>query len=431
MIENSSAHNGLKVVWLCALMNKEIRKKIGFKVPLWKRILNSRRKYEEFDEIALWNTNGIKAFESFQDIELHVVLFGTNMLHSKEEFVINNIHFHVLRDIADSLIPRLIYRMKTRLVNLGLLNRESIGHYNRRRISSLVNTIHPDVIHIIGAENIDYSLSLLDLSPQYPVIVQLQTLLSAPNVANNYPNISSSIPYETLVLEKARFIGTTINYYKEIIEKTINPSVKFLDIKLAVQEKVSETVEGAKLFDFVYFSSNINKAGNDAIEAFALAHKRHPYITLDIIGGYDEEFKAILDRRLLDLGLTSYVTFEGRLPSHEDVINQIRKSKFALLPVRIDFIPSVIREAIANGLPVITTITEGTPTLNVNRESVLLSLIGDYQAMADNMVKLIEDDSISLMLKKNAIITIDDMYDNNKEMEKWRNAYYSITTKNL
>ena len=427
MIEISGVHNRLKVVWLCALMNNEIRERIGFKVPLWKRVLNSRRKYAVFDEIALWNTNGIKAFESFQDIELHVVLFGTNMLHSKEEFVINNIHFHVLRDIADSLIPRLIYRMKTRLVNLGLLNRESIGHYNRRRISSLVNTIHPDVIHIIGAENIDYSLSLLDLSPQYPVIVQLQTLLSAPNVANNYPNISSSIPYETLVLEKARFIGTNINYYKETIEKAINPNVEFLDIGLAVQEKVSEVVDCIKLFDFVYFSSNINKAGNDAIEAFALAHNKYPEITLDIVGGYDEEFKTGLDRRISELGLTPFVTFEGRLPSHEDVINQIRKSKFALLPVRIDFIPGVIREAIANKLPVVTCITTGTPTLNAKRESVLLSEIADYQAMADNMIKLIENDSVSQVLKENATITIQEMFNNLAEMEKWRKAYYDIT----
>ena len=428
MTENGSVHYRLKVVWLCALMNKEIREKIGFKVPLWKRVLNSRKKYAVFDEIALWNTNGIKAFESFNDIELHVVLFATNMLHSKEEFVINDIQFHVLRDIADNLFPRIIHRIKSRLVNFGLLKRESIGKFNRRRIASVVNKIHPDVVHVIGAENIDYSLSVLDLSKTYPVIVQLQTLLSAPNVVNNYPNITESISYEKLVLEKVRFIGTTIPYYKETIQKSINPRAEFLELKLAVQEKVSEVVDSTKQFDFVYFSSNINKAGYDAIEAFSLAHYKHPEITLDIIGGYDEEFKAGLDRRITDLGLSSYITFEGRLPSHEDVINQVRKSKFALLPVRIDFIPSVIREAIANKLPVVTCITTGTPTLNIKRESVLLSEIADYQAMADNMIALIENDSLSQGLIENATITIEEMYNNLAEMEKWRKAYYEITT---
>ena len=45
----------------------------------------------------------------------------------------------------------------------------------------------------------------------------------------------------------------------------------------------------------------------------------------------------------------------------------------------------------AYGLPVITTITPGTPKLNDNRESVLLSPIGNHQAMADNMIKLLEN----------------------------------------
>ena len=424
---DSSMQKRLIIVWLCALMNKDIRERIGFKVPLWKRVLNSRRQYAEFDEIAIWNTNGIKAFEIFNDIELHVVLFGANMLHSKEEFVINGIYYHVLRDVADISIQTIIYRIKSSLVKVGIIKRGSVEKYNRRRISSLVNKIHPDVVHIIGAENIDYSLSILDLSKDYPVIVQLQTLLSAPNVVNNYPNISEYIPYEKIVLETAKYIGTTVEYYKDIIKKSINPSVNFLDIKLAVQEKSSKAVDSAKHFDFVYFSSNINKAGNDAIEAFALAHKRHPEITLNIVGGYDEGFKAVMDGRISELGLTTYVSFAGRLQFHEDVINQIRKSRFALLPVRIDFIPSVVREAIANKLPVITCITAGTQTLNAKRKSVLLSEQGDYQAMADNMIMLIENDSLSQVLTENATITIEEMFNNLTEMEKWRKAYYDIT----
>ena len=415
----------IRVVWLCAIMNREIREEIGFKVPIWKRILNFRRKYNKYDDIARWNSNAIKVFEGYDDIELHVVSYGTNMLHSITEYNRNTICYHVLRDLDDILIMRLAHRLKELLIRYGVFRRESLFQYNRKRIISVIERVRPDVIHIIGAENISYSLSILDIPNEIPVIVQLQTLLSAPNVINNYPNLGGR-PYERIVLEKARFVGTTVPYYKEVIQKMINPKVQFLDLRLAVQEfpYLEENIE--KIYDFVYFSANINKAVDLAIDAFALAHKAHPEISLDIVGGYDAGFKNNLDSHIEDLGLADSIHFEGRLPTYEDVIRQIRKAKYALLPVKIDYLPSVIREAIANDLPVVSTITLGTPTLNLKRESILLSDVGNHQAMADNMIRLIEDKELVDRIRNNAIRTVAEMYNDTNAMNNWRTAYYSV-----
>ena len=43
-----------------------------------------------------------------------------------------------------------------------------------------------------------------------------------------------------------------------------------------------------------------------------------------------------------NFGIKDAVTFEGMLPTHDDVIAQIRKSRFALLPLRIDLTSGTI-----------------------------------------------------------------------------------------
>ena len=102
--------------------------------------------------------------------------------------------------------------------------------------------------------------------------------------------------------------------------------------------------------------------------------------------------------------ITKNVIFCGPLPTHDDVIKQIRKSRFAILPLKIDLISGTIREAMANGLPVVTTITPATPKLNETRESVLLSEKGDFKAMAENMLWLINDNEVAIKLKKNSFV---------------------------
>ena len=68
-----------------------------------------------------------------------------------------------------------------------------------------------------------------------------------------------------------------------------------------------------KKYDFVYFSLNINKAADLAIEAFAVAKKSHPEINLLVVGDYDEDFKQHLDDRIKELAITESIVFTGKL----------------------------------------------------------------------------------------------------------------------
>ena len=104
----------------------------------------------------------------------------------------------------------------------------------------------------------------------------------------------------------------------------------------------------------------------------------------------------------------------------------MRKARFAVLPLKIDYISGTIREAMANGIPVVTTITPGTPMLNEIRESVILSEKGDYSAMAKNMFLLMEDESFVNKISQNAAITVKEILNNTTEMRHWVDIYRAI-----
>ena len=153
-----------------------------------------------------------------------------------------------------------------------------------------------------------------------------------------------------------------------------------------------------------------------------------PELKLKIVGNYTEEYKAILDKRINELGIYDSVVFTGKLPTHSDVIEEVRHSRFALLPLKIDFISGTIREAMSIGIPVVTTITAGTPSLNEKRESVLLSKPEDFVGMADNILRLKNDDSLAKKLSNNGVETIMEKYNNIETIRAWVDCYKSLNS---
>lgn len=411
----------IKVVWVCNFSNTTVRERLHFKKRLI-HLLNKTKGISDLKDCGKWNTNAINEFKKFEDIKLHVISSHKRLSSAIEEFVEEGVNYHFFRPEEDSL--RFVLKQK-----FFKSRKKPEYKKNSEIINSIIDKIKPDLIHLIGAENPQYSISALEMPKSTPLIVALQTLMIDPDFKDNYPiskemyEFRSSI--ERKVLSRADYISCRGQKYIEILNREISPAPSILDLPLAVGESV-EFKECDKIFDFVYFAKEIEKAVDWAIEAFALAHKRQPGITLNIVGGYSESSKQFLDKRLEELGVSDKVTFCGSLPTHEDVMEQIRKSRFAILPLKIDMVSGTIREAMANGLPVVTTITPATPKLNINRESVLLSEKGNFNDMAENMCRLINDKGLADKLQENAIKTLNERYDNSKIANEWRTQYYYV-----
>lgn len=416
----------IRVAWICHFSDPLVRRELSERESATERFLVRRilrrESFSEGQDTCLWNSRGIAEFSRFPEVELHVVMPYKTLTGGLREFTVQGIHYHCFPDQGSYFKNRLLKIFRPRKY------RSCSG--NVRKAARILSAVRPDIVHLIGAESRDVSVCVDSVPEGTPLVVQLQTLLSKPGFRDGY--YLSDADYELLssiekhALERADFIGTTLPEYRKWIQSAICPQARFVDTKLAVGVDVDDSSAGPKDFDFVYFALHIEKSADLALEAFALAHNEIPSLTLDVIGNSSADFRSALEKRAGELGVSDAIVFEGALPTHERVISRIRQARFALLPLKVDFISGTIREAMANGLPVVTTVTEGTPTLNSGRESVLLSPVGDHKAMAANMLRLVREDGLAERLRSNALKTVEERYSNRSAMLNWLETYKKI-----
>ena len=414
----------IKVMWLCSYSDSELRSHLHFPKWHWSNVLRRFLHMDKDVDSAVWDSNALREYEKMNaNIELHVVV-PHSRVGSLQEFESKGVYYHVFWSEWDIITEKIKRKYNLR-------NEKAFRHH-RNVIARIIRNIQPDVVHCIGIENKFYSMSVLDIPKRIPVIAQLQTLVSDERFKAGSGTSEKEYAYdsemEKKVILRSDFIGTTVTRFRDIIKREIKPDAVFVNTSLALTEPVVRE-ETAKEFDFVYCAADISKAVDLAIEAFAEAKKEATNLTLDIIGGYSSELKEQLDSRIRELGIGDSVTFEGKLPKHEDVLKQIRKSRFALLPLKIDIVSGTIREALANGLPVVTTITPGTPSLNEKMETVLLSEMGDHAAMALNMLRLIKKPEYAEMLRKNGLQLASERTSNREIVEKYCETYHQIVKK--
>lgn len=414
----------MKVLWICRFTNARVREKLDLSPRFWETVLRSlfNKPLPERDDYGAWITNAIEEFEKFEGLELHLVVPHTGMAKRMAYFQMEGIHYHFFKPDDDAL-----WRRVRKLFTSSVQSRHK---GNRKAIRKVVEEVQPDLIHMYGAENPPYSLAALDLDTErFPLMVSLQTLLNRPGFRDNYlisaQNFRFRAGVEQEILKRAKYIGATPAATRNYVWAELNPQALFFPSFLALEQKV-ERCACDKRYDFVFFAVSIEKLGDVAVEAFALACKKHPRLTLNIVGGTPEPFTGRLKERIRELGLEKQVIFSGKLPEHKDVLRQIQFSKFALLPLKVDLISGTIREAIYAGLPVVTMKTHGTPLLNEKRRSVLISEQNDLQGLADNMCRLLESPALVKELRENALITLKERYSNARSMQQLIEVYRAI-----
>ena len=134
-----------------------------------------------------------------------------------------------------------------------------------------------------------------------------------------------------------------------------------------------------------------------ALDAMAILKKEGLgfHYTL-IAGGSDNEN---IHYQVYDLGLSDCVNFMNGLP-HEEALNQLSKSDIFLLPSLEEGISNAVLEAMALGIPVISTDCGGMGEVIRNSENGFIVPIRDAASMAGTIRKFIDLDE----MKKNNII---------------------------
>jgi glycosyltransferase involved in cell wall biosynthesis len=134
-----------------------------------------------------------------------------------------------------------------------------------------------------------------------------------------------------------------------------------------------------------------------AIRAFALAKGRIQGIQLKIAGSGPQAKE--LERLVEQLGLTDCVTFMGRL-ERDEVVALYHGAHAMLNPSRVDNMPNSVLEALACGLPVVSTNVGGIPFIVEDGETALLVPPDDPVQMANALIRLCTDHALWAQLSE-------------------------------
>ncbi|MDT4895764.1 MAG: hypothetical protein QOH25_841 [Acidobacteriota bacterium] len=134
------------------------------------------------------------------------------------------------------------------------------------------------------------------------------------------------------------------------------------------------------------------------LRAFALVQQRFPDARLKVVG--DGSQRLELERLARELGLRQ-TEFTG-LVAPDCMPALYTEADIYLNGSEIDNMPLSILESFAAGLPVVTTDAGGIPFIVQDGETGMIVHKGDYEAMAERAIRLLEDNNLAMKIAKQA-----------------------------
>ncbi len=127
------------------------------------------------------------------------------------------------------------------------------------------------------------------------------------------------------------------------------------------------------------------------LSAFAIIKKHYPDARLTVAGSGPEE--AALKMQAENLSITSSVTFSGRLEPQQ-VVALYHDADLLLNASTVDNSPNSLIEALASGVPVVSSNVGGIPDLVEDCKSALLVPPQQPEALADAALQLLKDHAL-------------------------------------
>ena len=128
-----------------------------------------------------------------------------------------------------------------------------------------------------------------------------------------------------------------------------------------------------------------------ALKAFSILRKTFPDARLTIAGSRPERTK--LEAIAKELGVTDAVVFAGQI-DNEHMPMLYRDADIAINPSLADNMPISVLEALASGVPVVSTNVGGLPFLVEDGKTALLIPPSDPERMAEAMLRVLSDESL-------------------------------------
>ena len=151
------------------------------------------------------------------------------------------------------------------------------------------------------------------------------------------------------------------------------------------------------------------KRVEDVLRMFALVNEQIPS---KLIFAGDGPERNNLERLVRELDLCDRVIFVGKV---SDTSHVLEISDLFILPSETESFGLAALEAMAVGVPVISSNTGGIPEVNIHGETGYLSNVGDVDEMAKNAIYLLQNESLFQEFRQNSLKNVlplyEDIYD--------------------
>lgn len=177
-----------------------------------------------------------------------------------------------------------------------------------------------------------------------------------------------------------------------------------LDLE-SLQAPARDPADGARLV--VVSRLEADKNVEDGLRAFALVHRKHPELRLDVIG--DGPSRKALKCLARDLGVETQVIFHGLLP-HDRAVTIVAGASALLMPSLspFDFYPNALKEAMALGVPCAGYAIEGVAGYDLEGHALRLARPGRVEELAQAAADLIEDRELARHISSRAMTRVRD-----------------------
>jgi glycosyltransferase involved in cell wall biosynthesis len=276
-----------------------------------------------------------------------------------------------------------------------------------------------DVIHLMANSGWSWQLfsaPVLWLAPlrRCPVIVNYRGGEASEYFRRSWRRVDPSLKKAALVVVPSGYLQDVFADYGQ--QARIIPNI----VDRAVFRPEPAPVTRTAAFTLVITRNLEPIYGIDtALRALAAVLPDAPDTRLRIAGSGPQasELKALAEQ----LGITAAVQFEGRL-DRKGIVDLYAQADAMLNPATVDNMPNSVIEALACGLPVISTAVGGVPFIVRHEDTALLVPPNDPAAMAAAILRFRENARLRKQLSDNGLAEVV-QYGWPEVRQRWLDAY--------
>ena len=340
----------------------------------------------------------------------HQVHFITYSYPVRLDFLEMNIHFH---EVHVEEYPLFHYQP----YELALSS----------KMAYVVKTYHIDILHVHYAIPHAYAGYMAkQMLKREGIEVPMVTTLHGTDITlvGNHPTYKEAVTFSinesdivTSVSESLK--QDTLRLFR--IDKDIKVIPNFTNIKKSKETSPCKRTVMAKPEELIVTHiSNFRKVKriDDVVRIFYGIQQKLPAKLIMVGDGPERE---IADQLCKDLGIKSKVLFLGNT---SDIDRILCFTDLFLLPSASESFGLSALEAMAAGVPVVSSNTGGLPEVNEEGVSGYLCPIGDVKAMAEKAIYILEDKTRLAQFKQNAR-KVAERFDENRIVPMYEALYYS------